>query len=53
MQAAFSCYYTVVSLLLKAAIDGEFLFSSDNPFQIRVTEGRNVLQYCCDFAGAV
>ena len=42
-----------VILLLKAAIDGEFLLSSDNPFQIRVTEGRNELKYCCDFAGTV
>ena len=33
----------LVSLLLKAAIDGEFLLSSDHPFQIRLTEGRNEL----------
>ena len=43
----------LVSLLLKAATDGEFLLSSDKQFQIRVTEVRNELNYCCDFTGTV
>ena len=39
----------LVSLLLKAATDGEFLLSSGNPFQIRVTEGRNECIYRVGF----